>query len=138
MKDGGAATDWGREGGRECLDWTVETVRLQILPAWRDKQGSVLRSILILLFSERQKYQIMRTPKHKRILQKAKSSATNRLRKRAMKNKVMKKTMLDIGGDDTREEVRDLMNESDLSLAGVVSRNISCFFHGKYFKVPTL
>ena len=38
-----------------------------------------------------------------------------------MKNKVMKKTMLDIGGDDTREEVRDLMNESDLSLAGVVS-----------------
>ena len=37
-----------------------------------------------------------------------------------MKNKVMKKTMLDIGGDDTREEVRDLMNESDLSLAGVV------------------
>ena len=63
----------------------------------------------------------MRTPKHKRILQKAKSSATNRLRKKAMKNKVMKKTMLDIGGDDTREEVRDLMNESDLSLAGVVS-----------------
>ena len=62
----------------------------------------------------------MRTPKHKRILQKAKSSATNRLRKKAMKNKVMKKTMLDIGGDDTREEVRDLMNESDLSLAGVV------------------
>lgn len=61
----------------------------------------------------------MRTPKHKRILQKAKNSATNRLRKKAMKNKIMKKTMLDIGGDDTREEVRDLMNESDLSLAGV-------------------
>ena len=32
--------------------------------------------------------------------------------------------MLDIGGDDTREEVRDLMNESDLSLVGVVSLNI--------------
>ena len=77
--------------------------------------------------------EIMRTPKHKRILQKAKSSATNRLRKKAMKNKVMKKTMLDIGGDDTREEVRDLMNESDLSLAGVVSRNLSWVFHGKYF-----
>ena len=71
-------------------------------------------------FQKPQKYKIMRTPKHKRILQKAKSSATNRLRKKAMKNKVMKKTMLDIGGDDTREEVRDLMNESDLSLAGVV------------------
>ena len=41
-----------------------------------------------------------------------------------MKNKIMKKTMLDIGGDDTREEVRDLMNESDLSLVGVVSLNI--------------
>jgi len=61
----------------------------------------------------------MRTPKHKRIIQKAKTSATNRLRKKAMKSKMMKKTMLDIGGDDTREEVRDLMNESDLSLAGV-------------------
>lgn len=75
----------------------------------------------------------MRTPKHKRILQKAKSSATNRLRKKAMKNKVMKKTMLDIGGDDTREEVRDLMNESDLSLAGVVSLNLSVFSLGFSF-----
>ena len=63
----------------------------------------------------------MRTPKHKRIMQKAKTSATNKLRKKAMKNKMMKKTMLDIGGDDTRDEVRDLMNESDLSLVGVVS-----------------
>lgn len=61
----------------------------------------------------------MRTPKHKRIMQKAKTSATNKLRKKAMKNKMMKKTMLDIGGDDTRDEVRDLMNESDLSLVGV-------------------
>ena len=41
----------------------------------------------------------------------------------------MKKTMLDIGGDDTREEVRDLMNESDISLAGVVSH----FRPGKIF-----
>ena len=62
----------------------------------------------------------MRTPKHKRIMQKAKTSATSRLRKKAMKSKMMKKTMLDIGGDDTREEVRDLMNESDMSLVGVV------------------
>ena len=66
----------------------------------------------------------MRTPKHKRIMQKAKTSATNKLRKKAMKNKMMKKTMLDIGGDDTRDEVRDLMNESDLSLVGVVSHRI--------------
>ena len=50
-----------------------------------------------------------------------------------MKNKIMKKTMLDIGGDDTKEEVRDLMNESDLSLAGVVSHTLSDFFLGKNF-----
>ena len=49
-----------------------------------------------------------------------------------MKNKIMKKTMLDIGGDDTKEEVRDLMNESDLSLAGVVSQNRLYSVLGKY------
>ena len=54
-------------------------------------------------------------------MQKAKTSATGRLRKKAMKNKAFKKTLLDIGGDDTREDIRDLMNESDMSLNGFVS-----------------
>jgi len=57
----------------------------------------------------------MRTPKQKKIVQKARSTTTNRLRKKAMKNKVIKKTLLAVGGDDTREEVRDLMNESNIS-----------------------
>jgi len=35
-----------------------------------------------------------------------------------MKNKAFKKTLLDVGGDDTREDIRDLMNESDMSLNG--------------------
>lgn len=30
-----------------------------------------------------------------------------------------KKTLLEVGGDDTREDVRDLMNESDVSFNGV-------------------
>jgi len=36
-----------------------------------------------------------------------------------MKNKMVKKTLLEVGGDDTREDVRDLMNESDMSFNGV-------------------
>jgi len=32
---------------------------------------------------------------------------------------MVKKTLLEVGGDDTREDVRDLMNESDMSLNGV-------------------
>ena len=63
----------------------------------------------------------MRTPKHKKMIQKAKNSATGKLRKKAMKNKMVKKTLLEVGGDDTREDVRDLMNESDMSFNGVVS-----------------
>ena len=63
----------------------------------------------------------MRTPKHKKVMQKAKSSATGKLRQKAMKNKAFKKTLLDVGGDDTREDIRDLMNESDMSLNGFVS-----------------
>ena len=63
----------------------------------------------------------MRTPTHKKMIQKAKNSATGKLRKKAMKNKMVKKTLLEVGGDDTREDVRDLMNESDMSFNGVVS-----------------
>ena len=62
----------------------------------------------------------MRTPKHKKMMQKAKNSASSKLRKKAMRNKMVKKTLLEVGGDDTREDVRDLMNESDMSLNGVV------------------
>jgi len=61
----------------------------------------------------------MRTPKHKRMIQKAKNTATGKLRKKAMRNKMYKKTLLEVGGDDTREDVRDLMNESDMSFNGV-------------------
>ena len=63
----------------------------------------------------------MRTPKHKKMMQKAKNSAAGKLRKKAMKNKAFKKTLLDVGGDDTREDIRDLMNESDMSFNGFVS-----------------
>ena len=63
----------------------------------------------------------MRTPKHKKMMQKAKNSATGKLRKKAMRNKAFKKTLLDVGGDDTREDIRDLMNESDMSFNGFVS-----------------
>ena len=63
----------------------------------------------------------MRTPKHKKVMQKAKNTATNKLRKKAMRNKMVKKTLLEVGGDDTREDVRDLMNDSDMSFNGVVS-----------------
>ena len=63
----------------------------------------------------------MRTPKHKRMIQKAKNTATGKLRKKVMRNKMYKKTLLEVGGDDTREDVRDLMNESDMSFNGVVS-----------------
>ena len=62
----------------------------------------------------------MRTPKHKKMMQKAKNTANTKLRKKAMRNKMVKKTLLEVGGDDTREDVRDLMNESDLSFNGVV------------------
>ena len=62
----------------------------------------------------------MRTPKHKKMMQKAKNTASSKLRKKAVRNKMVKKTLLEVGGDDTREDVRDLMNESDMSLNGVV------------------
>ena len=55
-------------------------------------------------------------------MQKAKNTATSKLRKKAMRNKMVKKTLLEVGGDDTREDVRDLMNESDMSFNGVVSK----------------
>lgn len=61
----------------------------------------------------------MRTPKHKKVMQKARNTATNKLRKKAMRNKMVKKTLLEVGGDDTREDVRDLMNDSDMSFNGV-------------------
>lgn len=54
-------------------------------------------------------------------MQKARNTATNKLRKKAMRNKAFKKTLLEVGGDDTREDVRDLMNDSDMSFNGVVS-----------------
>ena len=79
--------------------------------------------ILVVMF-QTEKYK-MRTPKHKKVMQKAKNSATGKLRQKAMKNKAFKKTLLDVGGDDTREDIRDLMNESDMSLNGFVS--IRCF-----------
>ena len=75
--------------------------------------------ILVVMF-QTEKYK-MRTPKHKKVMQKAKNSATGKLRQKAMKNKAFKKTLLDVGGDDTREDIRDLMNESDMSLNGFVS-----------------
>ena len=56
------------------------------------------------------------------MMQKAKNTATSKLRKKAMRNKMVKKTLLEVGGDDTREDVRDLMNESDMSFNGVVSK----------------
>ena len=79
--------------------------------------------ILVVMF-QTEKYK-MRTPKHKKVMQKAKNSATGKLRQKAMKNKAFKKTLLDVGGDDTREDIRDLMNESDMSLNGFVC--IRCF-----------
>ena len=30
----------------------------------------------------------------------------------------MKKTLMALGGDDTKEEVRDLLNQSDISIIG--------------------
>ena len=62
--------------------------------------------LIFLFFSD------MRTPKQKKSGQKGGS----KLRKKAMKSKMMKKTLLAVGGDHTREDVRDLMNDSELSL----------------------
>jgi len=39
-------------------------------------------------------------------------------RKAAMQGKRMKKTLMALGGDDTKEEVRDLLNQSDISIIG--------------------
>jgi len=61
----------------------------------------------------------MRTPKQKKSAPKTKrggGGATDKLRKKAMKSKMMKKTLLAVGGDQTREDVRDLMNDSELSV----------------------
>ena len=61
----------------------------------------------------------MWTPKQKKSAPKGKrtgDSAGNKLRKKAMKNKMMKKTLLAVGGDRTREDIRDLMNDSELSI----------------------
>jgi len=60
----------------------------------------------------------MRTPKQKKSAPKSKrgGDAANKLRKKAMRSKMMKKTLLAVGGDRTREDIRDLMNESELSV----------------------
>ena len=58
----------------------------------------------------------MRTPKQKKAAPKGKGRGGGLKRKNAMKNKMMKKTMLAVGGDDTREDARGLMNDSDLSV----------------------
>jgi len=58
----------------------------------------------------------MRTPKQKKAAPKGKGRGGGLKRKNAMKNKMMKKTMLAVGGDDTREDAIGLMNDSDLSV----------------------
>ena len=35
-----------------------------------------------------------------------------------LSGKRMKKTLMALGGDDTKEEVRDLLNQSDISIIG--------------------
>ena len=51
----------------------------------------------------------MRTPQRKREGKGGKSAKTetNKLRKKAMKNKMMKKTMLTLAGDDTKVKRRN-------------------------------
>ena len=39
-------------------------------------------------------------------------------RKAAMQGKRLKKSIMALGGDDTKEEVRDLLNQSDISIIG--------------------
>ena len=39
-------------------------------------------------------------------------------RKAAMQGKRMKKTLMVLGGDDTREDFQDLLNQSDISIIG--------------------
>jgi len=66
----------------------------------------------------------MRTPKGKqRGGAKEVKKETNKLRKKAMKNKMMKKTMLTLAGDDTKEEFRDLINESTMSNISIIGRS---------------
>jgi len=67
----------------------------------------------------------MRTPQRKREGKGGKSAKTetNKLRKKAMKNKMMKKTMLTLAGDDTKEEIRDLINDSNLSNISIIGRS---------------
>ena len=36
----------------------------------------------------------------------------------------MKKTLMALGGDDTKEEVRDLLNQSDISIIGAKVFNL--------------
>ena len=71
----------------------------------------------------------MRTPKQKKSAPKVKGrdngGAANKLRKKAMKSKMMRKTMLAVGGDDTREDFRSIMNDSNLSVCvAKVSKSI--------------
>ena len=79
----------------------------------------------------------MRTPKQKKSAPKSKrggGDAANKLRKKAMRSKMMKKTMLAVGGDRTREDVTDLMNESELSvcIAKVCFKSLTFKIHFLY------
>lgn len=67
----------------------------------------------------------MRTPTRSDKRQKggAAKREVNKLRKKAMKSKMMKKTMLTLAGDDTKEDIRDLMNESDMSSISIIGRD---------------
>eukprot|EP00088_Acartia_fossae_P070344 TRINITY_DN9397_c0_g2_i1.p1 TRINITY_DN9397_c0_g2~~TRINITY_DN9397_c0_g2_i1.p1 ORF type:complete len:229 (-),score=69.15 TRINITY_DN9397_c0_g2_i1:57-707(-) len=70
----------------------------------------------------------MRTPKGKQRggggAMRTGKTEVNKLRKKAMKNKMMKKTMLTLAGDDTKDEIRDLMNDSgNLSSISIIGRS---------------
>jgi len=60
----------------------------------------------------------MRTPKGPK--SGARKTEVNKLRKKAMKNKMMKKTMLTLADDNTKEEMRDLMNDSNVSSISII------------------
>ena len=42
----------------------------------------------------------------------------------SLPGKRMKKTLMALGGDDTKEEVRDLLNQSDISIIGAKVFNL--------------
>lgn len=61
----------------------------------------------------------MRTPKGSKAG--GRKTEVNKLRKKAMKNKMMKQTMLTLAGDDTKDDMRDLMNDSgNLSTISII------------------